>query len=87
MPKNVDSLLTNFIVYELETHNTDRARPYFISFYRLSKLAGKYDHDLTLDEIDKCKKDTIVFDGDHCVEKAKSFRFLFEIKRRRTKNS
>ena len=31
-PKKIDSHLTNSIVYDLETHNTDRARPYCISF-------------------------------------------------------
>ena len=69
-PKKIESHLTNFIVYDLETHNTDRARPYVFCFYRLSKLAGLYNRDLTLDEIDKCKKDTIAFDGDNCVVKA-----------------
>ena len=34
IPTKTESLLTNFIVYDLETHNTDRARPYCISFYR-----------------------------------------------------
>ena len=28
--KKTESLLTNFIVYDLETHNTDRGRPYCI---------------------------------------------------------
>ena len=46
-PKKIESHLTNFIVYDLETHKTDRARPYCISFYRLSKLAGRYDRDPT----------------------------------------
>ena len=32
IPKKIDSQLTNFIVYDLETHNRDRARPYCISF-------------------------------------------------------
>ena len=41
--------------------------------YRLSKLAGRYNRDLTPDELDKCRKDTIVFDGDNCVEKALDF--------------
>ena len=36
-----ESHLTNFIVYDLETHFTDRARPYVFRFYRLSELAGK----------------------------------------------
>ena len=45
--KKIDSHLTNFIVYDLETHNTDRARPYVFCFYRLSKLAGRYNRDLT----------------------------------------
>ena len=35
-PKKNESHLTNFIVYDIETHNTDRARPYVFSFYRLS---------------------------------------------------
>ena len=42
-------------------------------FYRLSKLGGRYNRDLTKDEIDKCKKDTIAFDGDSCVDKALDF--------------
>ena len=29
-PKKIESHLTNFIVYDLEKHNTDRARPYCI---------------------------------------------------------
>ena len=72
-PKKVESHLTNFIVYDLETHNTDRARPYVFCFYRWNKLAGRNNRDLTLDEIDKCKKDTIAFDGDNSVEKDLDF--------------
>ena len=65
--------MSNSIVYYLETYNTDRAIPYVFCFYRLSKLAGRYNPDLTPDEIKKCKKDTIAFDGDNCVEKALGF--------------
>ena len=72
-PKKIQSHLTNFIVYDLESHNTNRARPYVFCFYRLSKLAGRYNRDLTRDEIDKCKKDYVAFDGDNCVEKALDF--------------
>ena len=69
-PEKIESHLTNFIIYDLETHNTDRARPYVFCFYRLSKLSGIYNRDLTLDEIDKCREDTIAFVGDYCVEEA-----------------
>ena len=72
-PKKIASHLTNFFVYDLETHNTNRARPYVFCFYRLSKLAGKYNRDLTSDEREKGKKDTIAFYGDDCVEKALDF--------------
>ena len=72
-PKKIESHLTNFIVYDLETQNTDRARHYVFCFYRLSKLAGRYNRDLTHDEREKCKKDTIAFDGDNCVEKGLDF--------------
>ena len=71
--KKIESHLTNFIIYDLETHNTDRARLYVLWFYRLSKLAGRYNRDLTHDEMEKCKNDNIAFDGDNCVEKALDF--------------
>ena len=86
-PKKIESYLTNFILYDLETHNTDRARPYCISFYRLSKLAGRYNRDLTPYEIDKCKKDTIVFDIDNCVEKGLDFCLKLKGEERKTVNN
>ena len=43
IPKKIESRLTNFITYDLETHYTYRARPYVFCFYRLTKLAGKTD--------------------------------------------
>ena len=73
LPKTIESHLTNFVVNDLETHNKDRAIPYVFCFYRLSKLAGRYNRDLTHDEKQKCKMDTIGFDGDSCVEKASAF--------------
>ena len=41
IPKKIESHLTNFIVYDLETQNRDRTRPYCISFYRLIKLEAR----------------------------------------------
>ena len=86
IPKKIESHLTNFIIYDIETHNIDRARPYCFSFYRLSKLAGKYERDLTPYELEKCKKDTIVFDGDDCVEKALDFCLKLKGEERKTVN-
>ena len=57
----------------METHNTDRATTYVFSFYRLSKLAGRYNRDLNPNEVEKCRNDTIAFYGDDCVEKALDF--------------
>ena len=56
IPKKIESHLSNFITHDVETHNTDRARPYCISFYRLSKIAGRFDRDQTREKLDKCKK-------------------------------
>ena len=84
IPKKIESHLTNFIVYDIETYSTDRARPYCISFYRLSKLAGRYNRDLNPSELDKCRKDTIVFDGDDCIEKALDFCLKLKGEERRT---
>ena len=69
IPKRIESHLSNFIVYDLETHNTDRARPYNMTFYRLSKIAGRYDRDPTPNELQKSINDTIAFMGDECIDK------------------
>ena len=84
IPKKIETHLTNFIVYGLETHKTDRARPYCTSFHRLSKIAGRYSRDLTPYEIGKCTKDTIVFDGDNCVNNALEFCLKIKGEGRRT---
>ena len=39
----------------------------------MSKLAGRYNQELTHDEIQKCKKDTTAFDDYNCVGKALDF--------------
>ena len=51
IPEKIESHLTNFIVYGLEAHNTDRARLYNMTFYRLSKIAGRFDRDPTKEEL------------------------------------
>ena len=73
IPQKIESHLVNFIVYDLETHNSDRARPYCISFYRLSKSAGSFNRDLSQYELKKCKIDTFVFDDDYFIIKALDF--------------
>ena len=85
-PKKIESHLTNFIVYDLETHYTDRARPYNMTFYRLSKLAGRYERDPTKDELDKSIKDTISFAGDDCIEKFLDFLLKIEGEKPKTVN-
>ena len=77
-PKKIESQLINFITYGLETHKTDRARPFCFSFYRLSKLAAEYNRDLTQEETDSCKKDTTVFYRDKCLSNALAFVLKFK---------
>ena len=72
-PKKIESHLTSFVVYDLETHKTDRARPYNMTFYRLGKISGRFNCDLTQEEINRCKKGTLVFDGDNCISNALDF--------------
>ena len=66
-PKKIESHLTNFIVYDLETYSTDRAKPYNMTFYRSSKIAGRYERDFTPEELQKSINDTIAFSGDECI--------------------
>ena len=73
IPKKIETHLTNFIVYDLETLNTDGAKPYKMTFYRLSKIAGRYERDPTQEELKKSIDDTLAFEGDNCVGSALDF--------------
>ena len=56
-----------------------------MNFVFLSKLAAIYYRELTPYEIEKCKKDTIVFDGDNCVSNALDFCLKIKEERREKK--
>ena len=86
IPKKIESHLTNFIVYDLETHNTDRARPYNMVFYRLSKIAGRYERDPTQEELQKSIDDSIAFAGDNCINNALDFCLKLRGEERKLKN-
>ena len=86
IPKKINSHLTNFIVYDLETHNTDRARPYNMTFYRLSKIAGRYQRDPTSEELQKSIIDTIAFSGDDCINNALDYLLKLKGEERKVKN-
>ena len=73
-------------MYDLETHKTDRVRPYCTSFLHLSKLAGRYNRDLSQYETEKCDKDNFVLDGDECIIKALDFLLKMEGEERKVKN-
>ena len=45
--KKVQSQLTNMVLYDIVTSNTDRAVLYAKCIYRLSKLSGKYNRDIS----------------------------------------
>ena len=86
IPKKIESRLTNFIVYDLETHNTDRARPYNMTFYRLSKIAGRYERDPTPEELQKSINDTIAFSGDDCFNNALAYLLKLKGEERKVNN-
>ena len=86
IPKKIESHLTNFIVYDLETYSSDRARPYNMTFYRLSKIAGRYDRDPTQLELGKSKNDTIAFMGDDCINIALDYCLKLKGEERKVNN-
>ena len=53
IPKKIDSQLTNFIVYDLVARKEVRTKPYIVTFYRLSKVAGRYERDPIQEELKK----------------------------------
>ena len=41
-PKKVQSQINNVCVYDIETYNKERAIPYAIGFYPVSKIVSKW---------------------------------------------
>ena len=58
-PNKVQFQLTNLIVYDLETFNTNGAVPYTFGLYKLSKILGDYFRDITQREFEKCRDDLL----------------------------
>ena len=53
-PKKVQSQVTNMVVYDIEAFNIDKAVPYASCIYRLNKISGKYNQDLTQRKYENC---------------------------------
>ena len=66
--KKVQSLLTNIVVFDLETLNKVRAVPFCSCIYKLRKISGKYNRDISEEENQKCLNDCIVFKGIDCIK-------------------
>ena len=59
--------MTNIVEYDLETLNGVRAVPYCSCIYKLGKISGKYNQDITETEYQNClNNDCVVFNGSDC---------------------
>ena len=84
--KKVQSQLTNMIVYGLETFNTDKTVAYANCIYRISKISGKFNQDITQREDEKCRKDGIVFKGADSVKEMLHYVLQFKGEAKRVIN-
>ena len=57
-----------------------------MSFYRLSKIAGRYERDPTQEELKKSIDDTVAFAGDNCINNAVDFCLKLKGEERKVKN-
>ena len=57
-----------------------------MTFYRLSKIAGRYERDPTQKELKKSINDTLSFEGDNCIGNALDFLLKFKGEERKVKN-
>ena len=85
-PKKVQSQLTNMVVYDIETFNTDKCIPYANFIYRLSKISGKYYRDISEKEYQKSLNDCIVFKGLHNINKMLDYVLQFKGEPKRINN-
>ena len=57
-----------------------------MTFYRLSKISGRYNRDPTQEELQKSINDTIAFAGDNCIGNALDFCLKLKGEERKVKN-
>ena len=57
-----------------------------MTFYRLSKIAGRYERDPTQEEMKKSINDTSSFEGDKCVGNALDLLLKLQAEERKIKN-
>ena len=57
-----------------------------MTFYRLSKITGKYERDPTQEELQKSIRDTISFEADNCIGNALAFLLKFKGEEQKVKN-
>ena len=85
-PQKVQSLLTNIVVYDLETFNKTRAVPYCSCIYKLSKISGKYHRDISEQEYQKCLNDCVIFTGTGCINEMLDHVLSFKGELKKVKN-
>ena len=85
-PKKVKSPLTNIVIYDLETFSKIRAVPYCSCIYKLSKLSGKYNRDISEQQYQKCLNDCVVFKGINCVDEMLDHVLSFKGEPKKVKN-
>ena len=57
-----------------------------MTFYRLSKIAGRYSRDPTKEELQKSINDTIAFSGDNCISNALDYLLKLKGEERKVNN-
>ena len=62
----------------METFNIDRAVPCANCTYRLCKISGKYNRDITQRGYEKCRKDCIVFKGTNSINEMLDYVLQFK---------
>ena len=85
-PKKVQSQLTNVVVYDIETFSVIKCVPYANCIYRLSKISGKYNKDISEKEYQKCLNDCIVFKGLDNINKMLDYVLQFKGEPKRINN-
>ena len=71
-------------IYDLETYNKDRVVPYGCCIYKLRKISGNYNRDITEKGYQKSVNDCIVFKRSNCINDMLDHILSFN---RETKNS
>ena len=85
-PKKLQTQINNMVNYDIETLNNIKCVPYAKFPFKIDKISGENNRDVTKRECEKCRNGCVVFNGVNCFNEMLDHVLEFKGKGKRINN-